>query len=70
MKEQLMKVKSNPLGFVVGGAAGYLVAAKLIKTEKMWVKIAAAVVGGVAGAMAQAQVKAKKGAPTAEVVKK
>lgn len=70
MKEQISTMKNNPVGLVVGAVGGYLVATKLVKTEKLWVKIAIAVVGGVAGAMVQAKIKAKKGVVTAETIKK
>ena len=68
MKEQITKLKQNPMGAGVGAVAGYLVATKLVKSEKMWMTIAIAVVGGFVGAMVQAKAKAKKGAPTAAVV--
>lgn len=68
MKEQIATIKSNPIGLVAGAGVGYLVAKKLLKTEKMWVVIAVALVGGVAGAMVQAKIKARKGVPTATTV--
>jgi len=68
MKEQFNKIKSNPIGLLVGACAGFLVATKGIKTEKMWVKVVSAVVGGVAGAMIQSKIKAKASVPTASTV--
>jgi outer membrane lipoprotein SlyB len=68
MKEQIAKIKGNPVGTGVGAVGGYLIATKLLKTEKMWMTIAVAVVGGVVGAMVQANMKAKKGMPTASIV--
>lgn len=68
MKEQFNKIKSNPIGLLVGAGAGFLVATKGIKTEKTWVKVVSAVVGGVAGAMIQSKIKAKRGVPTAAIV--
>lgn len=68
MKEQFNKIKSNPIGLLVGAGAGFLVATKGIKTDKMWVKVVSAVVGGVAGAMVQSKIKAKRGVPTASIV--
>lgn len=68
MKEQFNKIKSNPIGLLVGAGAGFLVATKGIKTDKMWVKVVSALVGGVAGAMIQSKIKAKSGVPTKAVV--
>lgn len=68
MKEQIATIKGNPIGLVVGAVGGYLIATKGLKTEKLWMKIGLAVVGGVAGAMIQAKIKAKKGVPTAPIV--
>jgi hypothetical protein len=68
MKDTVAKLKNNPMGVVLGAGAGFLVAKQLIKTEKMWVVIATAVVGGVAGAMVQASMKAKGSQPTASTV--
>jgi len=68
MKETVAKMKNNPMGLILGAGAGFLVAKQLMKTEKMWVIVASAVVGGVAGAMVQANMKAKKGVPTATTV--
>ncbi len=70
MKEVVSKVTNNPIGLVVGAGAGFLIALKVVKTDKMWVKVVSAVVGGVAGAMIQSKMKAKKSVPTAETVKK
>lgn len=64
------KLKSNPLGAVVGAGAGYLAATKLIKTEKLWLKIVSAIAGAVVGAVIQAKIKAKKGVPTVALVVK
>ena len=66
--EQIGKLKSNPIGTLAGAGAGYLVAKKLVKTDKMWMTLAITVVGGVVGAMVQANMKAKKGVPTATTV--
>lgn len=68
VKEQIAKLTSNPVGSLVGVGAGYYVAKKLIKTDKMWMVVVVSVLGGVAGAMAQAKWKAKKGVPTATTV--
>lgn len=68
IKDNVAKVKNNPLGAIAGVGAGYLVATKLVKTEKMWMKVVISLVGGVAGAMVQAKMKARKGVPTAQTV--
>lgn len=68
VKEQIGKMTSNPLGALVGVGAGYYVAKKIIKTDKTWMLVVVSVLGGVAGAMAQAKWKAKKGVPTATTV--
>lgn len=66
--EQIGNLKSNPIGAIAGAGAGYLVATKLVKSEKMWMTIAIAVVGGILGAMVQSNMKAKNGMPTATTV--
>lgn len=66
--EQIGNLKSNPIGALAGVGAGYLVAKKLIKTDKMWMVVAVSVLGGIAGAMVQAKMKAKKSMPTATTV--
>lgn len=68
MKEEVKKITSNPLGLVVGAGVGFMVAVKAIKTEKMWIKVVSAIVGGVAGAMIQSKIKAKASQPTAKIV--
>ena len=68
MKDTVAKLKNNPMGLILGAGAGFLVAKQLVKTEKMWVLVAVTVAGGVAGAMVQANMKAKKGVPTATTV--
>ncbi len=69
MNATIEKVKSNPMGLVLGAGAGFLVAKKLVKTEKMWVLVAITLAGGIAGALAQSHMKAKKGVPTAATTK-
>ncbi len=68
VQEQIAKLKSNPIGTLAGVGAGYYVAKKLIKTEKTWMLVLVSALGGVAGAMVQAKIKAKKGVPTATTV--
>lgn len=68
MKENVAKVTGNPIGAIVGGAAAFLAAKKLGKVENKWVLIGLTVVGAVAGALVQAKMKAKKGAPTSTTV--
>lgn len=68
MKEVVSKVTNNPIGLVVGAGAGFLIALKVVKTDKMWVKVASAIVGGVVGATIQSRMKAKKSQPTKETI--
>ena len=68
MKEQLTKITSNPMGAIIGGVAMYFGVKKFAKVENKYVLMGLAVVGGVVGAMVQAKMKAKAGAPTASVV--
>jgi outer membrane lipoprotein SlyB len=68
LNETVSTAKSNVMGLILGAGAGYLVATKAMKTEKMWVKVASAVVGGVVGSMIQSKMSAKKGVPTATIV--
>lgn len=63
-------VKNNFIGAIVGAGAGFLVAKKVIKTEKTWLKIVITIVGAGVGATAQSKFFAKKGAPTSATVKK
>lgn len=70
MKNQIAKVTANPVGAVVGGIAGFYAAKKFAHLSNKWALGAAALVGVVVGAMAQATIKAKKGAPNANTIKK
>jgi F0F1-type ATP synthase assembly protein I len=62
------KAQNNPLGLLVGAGAGFLVAKKLIKTQKTWVLVATSIVGAVAGVLVQSKMKAKASQPTAKTV--
>jgi len=68
LNETVSTAKSNVMGLILGAGAGYLVAKKGIKSEKMWVTVVSAVVGGIVGSMIQAKMAAKKGVPTATTV--
>jgi outer membrane lipoprotein SlyB len=68
MKEVVTKVTSNPIGLLVGAGAGYLIASKVIKSDKMWITVVSAVVGGVVGATIQSRMKAKASQPTKETI--
>jgi|694.fasta_scaffold18419_4 hypothetical protein len=70
LKDTTSKVKSNLVGAIIGAGAGFLIAQKVVKTEKTWLLIAISVVGGVGGAMVQSNMKAKASQPTAQTVKK
>jgi outer membrane lipoprotein SlyB len=70
VKDTLGTAKNNIVGTIVGAGAGYLASKKLIKTDKLWLTITSALVGGVLGAIVQSKMKAKAGVPTAATVKK
>lgn len=65
IKDNVAKIKNNPVGAVVGAGAGYLVATKLVKTANIWLQVGIAVIGGVTGALVQSKIKARKSQPTA-----
>jgi len=67
-KEVVSMVKNNPIGLLVGAAAGYGIAKKLIKTEKTWVLVTTVVVTALVGSMVQSKMKAKSSQPTAATV--
>ncbi len=69
VKKTVSAVKGNPLGVIGGAAAGFFLAKKFGKVEKTWQLVASAVVGGILGALALGAYKAKKGQPTAAIVK-
>jgi outer membrane lipoprotein SlyB len=68
INEQIKKITSNPLGSLAGAAAFYFGAKQMGKVENTYALIGLAVVGAIAGAMAQANFM-PKGAPTAATVK-
>ncbi len=59
IKQTLKSPLSNPVGALVGAAALYFAAKKFMKVEKKWMLISLALVGGVAGALAQSKWKSK-----------
>ena len=69
MKQTIAKVQSNIAGGLIGGAAGYLVAKNVVKTQKMWATGVVVVIGIIAGAMVQSNMKAKSSAPTSSTTK-
>jgi hypothetical protein len=69
INETLTKVKANMVGSIIGAGAGYLVAKRVIKTEKMLWTGLTIVAGIVVGAMISSNMKAKSGVPTASIVK-
>lgn len=68
IKENVAKIKNNPIGAVVGGVAFFYGAKKFAKVENKWALGAIAVVGVVVGALVQSKIRAKSGAPTAQTV--
>jgi len=69
MKQTIAKVQSNIGGSLIGGVAGYLVANRVIKTDKMWTTGLVVALGVIAGAMVQSNMKAKASVPTAATTK-
>lgn len=59
IKSTLKMPMSNPVGFLVGGAAVYFAAKKFMKIENKYAIIGLAIVGGIAGAMVQSKMKSK-----------
>lgn len=70
MNSIISTVKSNPVGLIVGAGAGFLIAKKVVKTDKVIVLVAVTAVTAILGAMAQSKMHAKKSEPTAATVKK
>ena len=70
MKEQINKLKNNPLGLIAGGLAGWLLAKKVLKLESNLWTIVGIGAGAYIGANAQQKFKAKQSQPTAELIKK
>ena len=70
IKKQVSKITANPLGLVAGAGVAFLATKKFYKGGNKLVLIGATVAGGIVGALAQAAYKAKKGAVTANTVKK
>jgi outer membrane lipoprotein SlyB len=70
VNKSLSVVKNNWIGALAGAGVGFLVAKKLIKTEKTWVKVVSVLVGVIAGGTVQSKFFAKKGSPTAATVTK
>lgn len=67
IKVQFNKLTNNPIGAIAGGYAAFWLAKRYGKVANNWALAGLAVVGAVAGAMAQSNLKAKASAP---VVKK
>jgi len=71
LNKQVLKIKSNPIGFVAGAALSWWAMKKYAKSTNMWVTGTVALVGGLVGASAQSMISAKAGAAkSAEQVKK
>lgn len=59
VKGTIDSITSSPIGAIVGGAALYFGAKKFLKVENRCALIGLALVGVVAGAMAQSKIKSK-----------
>jgi general stress protein CsbA len=70
VKEQMSKVTANVPGAIVGGVAVFYASKRFGKVANKWALAGLTVVGVLAGAMVQAKMKARKGAPTATTIKK
>jgi len=70
LKTATNKVKANVIGTIAGAGITYLAVKKYTGVSKTWALVGLAVLGGVAGAYAQAAITAKKSTPTAVTVKK
>lgn len=63
VKTQFSKLTSNPIGAIAGGFVAFWAAKKYASVSNKWALGTIAIVGAVAGAYAQSQVKAKASAP-------
>ncbi len=54
-------IKNSPIGFVGGALAGYYIAEKYIKTEKLWQKLAVTFVAGIVGTGLEHYLTSKRG---------
>jgi outer membrane lipoprotein SlyB len=70
LKTATTKVKANVIGTIAGAGITYFAVKKYTGVSKTWALVGLAVLGGVAGAYAQAAITAKKSTPTAGTVKK
>jgi outer membrane lipoprotein SlyB len=70
LKTATTKVKANVIGTIAGAGITYFAVKKYTGVSKTWALVGLAVLGGVAGAYAQAAITAKKSTPTAVTVKK
>ncbi len=63
VKTQFSKLTSNPIGAIAGGFVAFWAAKKYASVSNKWALGGIAIVGAVAGAMAQSKMKAKASAP-------
>lgn len=59
IKGTIDSITASPIGALVGGAALYLGAKKFMKVENKYALVGLALVGVIAGAMAQSKMKSK-----------
>jgi len=70
LKTATAKVKANVIGTIAGAGITYFAVKKYTGISKTWQLVGLAVLGGVAGAYAQAAIAAKKSAPAKATIKK
>ena len=63
IKVQFSKLTNNPIGAIAGGFAAFWLAKRYGKVANNWALAGIAVVGAVAGAAVQSNIKAKASAP-------
>lgn len=63
VKTQFGKLTNNPVGAIAGGFVAFWAAKKYANVSNTWALSGLAVVGAIAGAMIQSNLKAKASAP-------
>lgn len=70
INNQFKKITVNPIGAIAGGVLLFWAAKKYANVSNKWYLAGVSLAGALIGANVQANVIAKKGAPTAATVKK
>lgn len=63
IKVQFNKLTNNPIGAIAGGYAAFWLAKRYGKVSNNWALAGLGLVGAIAGAMVQSNMKAKASAP-------